>query len=109
MENKRDIWLEDLLLEPKLSGTEKIWRNIYRICDEFYLLLRFLKYPLTSERQEYVITIYGSDKLGWNKVLVTVKGMEIDKVLKEVKKFLENYKVNHKEYNLRKPGGGEMI
>lgn len=108
--NSDGIWLDDLLCKEKLSGTEKLWRDIYRICDEFYFVIRLLKYPLTSKRQEYSIVIYGPDKVGkWGNELYKNTGMELEKLLKEVKKWLSQYRDNHKEYNLQKPGGGVMI
>lgn len=110
MENKDGIWLDDILCKEKLSGTEKLWRDIYRICDEFYLLLNMIKYPLTSDRQEYSITIYARDKVGnWGRTLFSEKGMELEVILRKLKKQLEQYKTDHKEYHLQKPGGGEMV
>lgn len=102
------VWLEDMLCGERLSGTEKLWRDINRICDEFYLLVKFTRFPLTADIPQYQIIIckYKKDKL--YKVTEEV-GMELDVVLKKVKKYLEKYKMDHKEYNLQKPGGGEMI
>lgn len=108
--SKEDLWLDDLLCGEKLSGTEKLWRGIYNICDEFHLLIRLLKYPLTSNRPEYSIVIYKQDKLGkWGKELYKDTGMELEPILKKLKKWLVEYKDKHKEYNLTKPGGGVMI
>lgn len=111
MEKNNDgVWLEDLFME-KLSGTEKLWRDIYRITDEFYLTISLIKYPLTSYKQSYTIRIYKKNsKTGkWDIVLVEQKGMELEPMLKKILKELNKYKDEHKQYNLQKPGGGEMI
>lgn len=108
--NKDGVWLDDLLCGEKLSGTEKLWRDIYRVCDEYYLLIRLLKFPLTSNVPEYSLIIYGKDKVGkWGRELYKDKSMELEPLLKRTKKWLNNYRDNHKEYNLQKPGGGEMV
>lgn len=109
MEKNNDgIWLDDLLVE-KLSGTEKLWRDIYRIADEFYLAITLVKYPLTSYKPSYTIKVYKKSKDGWNKVLVEQKGMELKLILKKILKELNKYKDEHKSYLIQKPGGGEMI
>lgn len=109
MEKNNDgIWLEDLLVE-KLSGTEKLWRDIYRIADEFYLAITLVKYPLTSYKPSYTIKVYRKSKDGWNKILVEQKGMELELILKKILKELNKYKDEHKSYLIQKPGGGEMI
>lgn len=109
MEKNNDgIWLEDLLVE-KLSGTEKLWRDIYRIADEFYLAITLVKYPLTSYKPSYTIKVYKKSKDGWNKILVEQKGMELGLILKKILKELNKYKDEHKSYVIQRPGGGEMI
>jgi len=109
MEKNNDgVWLEDLLVE-KLSGTEKLWRDIYRIADEFYLAITLVKYPLTSYKPSYTIKVYKKSKDGWNKVLVEQKGMELELILKKILKELNKYKDEHKNYVIQKPGGGELI
>ena len=88
MEKNNDgIWLDDLLVE-KLSGTEKLWRDIYRIADEFYLAITLVKYPLTSDKPSYTIKVYKKSKDGWNKILVEQKGMELGLILKKILKEL---------------------
>lgn len=109
MEKNNDgVWLEDLLVE-KLSGTEKLWRDIYRIADEFYLAITLVKYPLTSSKPSYIIKVYKKSKDGWNKILVEQKGMELGLILKKILKELNKYKDEHKSYVIQRPGGGEMI
>lgn len=109
MEKNNDgVWLEDLLVE-KLSGTEKLWRDIYRIADEFYLAITLVKYPLTSYKPSYTIKVYKKSKDGWNKILVEQKGMELGLILKKILKELNKYKDEHKSYVIQRPGGGEMI
>jgi hypothetical protein len=109
MEKNNDgVWLEDLLVE-KLSGTEKLWRDIYRIADEFYLAITLVKYPLTSYKPSYSIKVYKKTKDGWNKVIVEQKGMELELILKKILKELNKYKDEHKTYVIQRPGGGELI
>lgn len=109
MEKNNDgVWLDDLLVE-KLSGTEKLWRDIYRIADEFYLAITLVKYPLTSYKPSYTIKVYKKSKDGWNKILVEQKGMELGLILKKILKELNKYKDEHKSYVIQRPGGGEMI
>lgn len=109
MEKNNDgVWLEDLLVE-KLSGTEKLWRDIYRIADEFYLAITLVKYPLTSYKLSYTIKVYKKSKDGWSKVLIEQKGMELELILKKILKELNKYKDEHKSYVIQKPGGGELI
>lgn len=106
--NNNGIWIEDLLCGEKLSGTEKLWRDIYRIADEFYLLVTAVRYPLTSDVQQYRINVCKIKKGKWF-ILFEEGGMELEIILRKLKKKLVTYKDEHKEYNLRKPGGGEMI
>ena len=106
--NNGGIWLDDLLVE-KLSGTEKLWRDIYRIADKFYLAITLVKYPLTSDKPSYTIKVYKKSKDGWNKILVEQKGMELGLILKKILKELNKYKDEHKSYVIQRPGGGEMI
>lgn len=109
MEKNNDgVWLDDLLVE-KLSGTEKLWRDIYRIADEFYLAITLVKYPLTSYKPSYTIKVYKKSKDGWNKILVEQKGMELGLILKKILKELNKYKDEHKSYVIQRPGGGELI
>lgn len=109
MEKNNDgVWLDDLLVE-KLSGTEKLWRDIYRIADEFYLAITLVKHPLTSYKPSYTIKVYKKSKDGWNKILVEQKGMELGLILKKILKELNKYKDEHKSYVIQRPGGGEMI
>lgn len=109
MEKNNDgVWLDDLLVE-KLSGTERLWRDIYRIADEFYLAITLVKYPLTSGKPSYTIKVYKKSKDGWNKILVEQKGMELGLILKKILKELNKYKDEHKSYVIQRPGGGEMI
>lgn len=108
VKNKEDgIWLEDLFSE-RLSGTEKLWRDIYRTADEFQMMVRLDRYPLVLDMQQYVITIGKVKKGKWIKIY-SFKGMELEPLLKQIKKTMEKYKLEHKEYLVQRPGGGEMI
>ncbi|MGM9543536.1 MAG: hypothetical protein ACI3T9_01000 [Romboutsia timonensis] len=110
MDNKDGLWLDDLLCGEKLSGTEKLWRDIYRICDEFYLVISLVKYPITSYKKSYKLKVLKKNKESkWDIVLFNEEGMELEILLKNLKKCLTKYKDEHKEYNLQKSGGGEMI
>lgn len=102
------ITLEEMLCGERLSGTEKLWRDIYRICDEFFLLVKFTRYSLTADIPQYDIAIckYKKDKLV---AVVRETGMEIEVVLKNLKKKMEKYRMDHKSYDLQKPGGGVLI
>lgn len=109
MGNKDDgVWLDELLCGEKLSGTEKLWRDIYRIADEFYLLVRLHRYPLVADIPQYKITICKLKSKKWY-ILFEEKGMELEVLLKKMKKKLEGYKDDNKEYIIQKAGGGEFI
>lgn len=108
--NNDNSLLIDLLHMERLNNTEKLLRSVYRIADEFYLVVNIIKYPLTSSKRQYSITIYGQDKLGkWKIKLLNEKGMELEPLLKSVYDYLEKYKDGYKKYNLQKSGGGEMV
>ena len=108
MDNKNSIPLDDLLRDARLTGTEKLWREIFRICDEFFLLIKFDRYPLTAGVPQFKVTIYGVKQNKWY-WLFEENGMELQVVLSKLKKQLEDYKMRNKEYQLHKPGGGEMV
>lgn len=110
MEGKKadGVWFEELLCDERLSGTEKLWRDIYRIADEFFLMVSCRRYPLVSELQQYHISICKAKKGKWY-ILFEEEGMELEVVLKKLRKKLESYKDDHKEYLIQRPGGGEMI
>lgn len=106
--NSDGAWLDDLLCGEKLSGTEKLWRDIYRIADEFYLMVKLNRYPLVADIPQYKITICKSRNRKWH-ILFEERGMELEQLLKKVRKQLNSYKDDHKEYIVQRPGGGEMI
>lgn len=109
MENKDNgVWLDDLLTDKRLSGTEKLWRDIYRVADEFRLMVRFHRYPLTMMRAQYAVSIYKVVNKKWT-IQFKQEGMELEPLLKGIRKTLDNYKDEHKEYIIQKAGGGEFI
>ena len=59
----------------------------------------------------YDIKLARKSKKDGNKMAVYYhdEGMELLPLLKRLKKYLEKWKENHKEYNLQKPGGGISI
>lgn len=99
---------DDQQVTERLSGTEKLLREVNRIADQFYLLVELTRYPITRNGKQYKIIIYGPDKGEWCK-LFQESAMEFEAVLKYIKKDLDDYKMRNKEYSLRKPGGGELI
>lgn len=108
--NINQIWFEDLLCEERLTGTERLWRNICRIADGLYLVVTLEKYPLTSNKQSYTIKVHKKDEASkWNLILFEQSGMELEPILSKVLKDLVNYRDENKEYQLQKPGGGELI
>lgn len=109
MENKSGgVWIDDILCGEKLSGTEKLWRDIYRIADEFYLLVKLSRYPLVANTPQYKITICKVKKQQWY-ILFEEKGMEMEPLLRKIKRLLNKYRDDHKEYIVQKSGGGEFI
>lgn len=108
MGNKDDgVWLDDLFCE-RLSGSEKLLRDIYRTADEFFLLVRLNRYPLVSNMPQYRIIICKVKQGKW-RIIFEESGMELEPVLKKIKKKLEKYKEDNKEYIIQKAGGGEFI
>ena len=103
------LWLDDLFRE-KLTGAEKIFKDIQRWCDEHYLLFNLRKYPLTSNKQQYTVIIakYSNKMKKW-KVIMKESNMELLPLLKLINKKLIKYHDEHKIYNLLKLGGGEWI
>lgn len=102
------ITLEDMLCGERLSGTEKLWRDINRVCDEFFFLIKFTRYPLTADLMQYKVVICKPKKNKWY-IVFEESGMELEVILKKLKKKLDKYKTDHKIYNLQRPGGGELI
>ena len=108
MGNKDDgVWLDDLFCE-RLSGTEKLWRDIYRITDEFYLLVRLDRYPLVANEPQYSLKVCKLKNKKWY-LIYEVQGMELQVVLKTMIRKLDKYKDDHREYMVQRPGGGEFI
>ena len=100
----------DLLEAPikKTTGMEKLIRDIGTMCDRTYFNLYFKRMPLTSGLQQYDI------KLGFKEgekvhIYYHDEGMDLMSMLKKCKKYLDKWYENHREYDLQKPGGGEMI
>ena len=106
--NKDGVWLDDILCDTQLTGSEKLWRDINRIADEFYLLVTMYRYPLISEAQQYTVRICRNKNKKWL-IIYEAQGMELDVVLRKIKKKLEKYKDDNKEYIIQKAGGGEFI
>lgn len=107
-ENKDGIWFEDLLCDAKISGTEKLWKEIHRLADRCFFLIRYRRYPLAMAVSQYKVTIL---KIKGNTLYKVFEesGMELDQILRKIKKKMENYYNEHKDYLVQKPGGGEMV
>lgn len=105
--NDEGIWLDDILCSKELGGTEKLWRDIYRVADRRNLLVNFRKYPIAYS-PEYEIEIFKKKKDGWF-LFIKETGMELEPLLRKIKKLVENYYNDTKEYIVQKPGGGDMV
>lgn len=96
------------LLQERLSRVEKLMRDMNHLCDKNYLLYQITKYPLSSDRKNYKVTV-GKIIDGKWKGIFKDENMELEIVLKKTYKFLEDYDMKHKEYDLTKPMGGGFI
>ena len=96
---------------PKTTGMEKLIREIGPLLDSSGFTLYFKRNPLISELQIYDIKLARKSKEDENKMAVYYhdEGMELLPLLKRLKKYLEKWKENHKDYNRQKPGGGTYI
>ena len=106
--SKSELFQDDQPVTERLSGTEKLLRDVNGIADQFYSLVKLIRYPITRNGKHYKMIIYGPDKGEWCK-LFQESAMEFETVLKYIKKDLDDYKMKNKEYSLRKPGGGELM
>ena len=106
--NKDGLWPEDILLNKKVTGVEKTIRDVGNLCDDLFLTIRLIKYPLTSDLKEYSLVI---GKVKDNKLLILYKAenMELQLILNSALKWLKEYQLRNKRYDLQKPGGGELI
>lgn len=91
------------------SELENLIKSINNLADETYFTIYAKKFPLTMGLQEFDIKLVRSKKDGKQYCYFHEEGMELLPILKRTKKYLERWKDNHKEYNIQKPGGGEMI
>lgn len=105
--NDNGIWFDDLIFD-KLTDTERLWREIFRIADEYRLMIRFHRHYLLSKRRQYTITVYKL-KNGEEESIISVEAMELAPLLREVKQALNQYRNKHKDYLIQKPGIGELI
>lgn len=109
MENNNDgVWITDMLCGERLRGLEKLLRDTYRIADELYLLINIKRYPLVvvPSLHQYHITVCKPKDNKWL-VLFEEKGMELEIIFNKLKRELEKYKRDHKEYLVTKANGGE--
>ena len=93
---------------PKTTGMEKLIREIGILLDSSGFALYFKRNPLISELQMYDIKLARKSKKDENKMAVYYhdEGMELLPLLKRLKKYLEKWKENHKEYNRQKRRNG---
>lgn len=106
--NNEGFWLEELLLEEQLSGLEQLWRNIGRLADTNYLMIKITRYPLTSDLQQYVVYIATYKDKKWS-AIYKYQGMILKEVLQKIEKYLIEYDKKHKKYDLGKRGMGGYI
>lgn len=106
--NNKSLSMFDTLCNNRLGNTERLWRDIYRIADEHYLLIRYQRYPLISEKSQYKVTVYNVKDKEWV-VLFEEEGMALDDILMKLKKQLNKYHIKNREYLIQKPGSSEMI
>lgn len=110
MENNNEdgVWITDMLCGERLKGLEKLLRDTYRIADELYMLINIKRYPLVvvPDLPQYDVTVSKVIKNKWV-VISREKGMELEIIFNKVKRKLEEYKREHKDYLLTKSNGGE--
>lgn len=100
---KNGIWLDELLCEEKLKGTELQLRNVNRYCDELGLHYRLTKHLLSisSFNWEFRLLKY---KQGKFYIIYQEHEMELEILLKKAQKFIKQYYKDHKEVVISKGG-----
>lgn len=106
--NSDGVWIEEFLVGEEidindLKDTEKLWREIYTLSNDLYLLIIYKKYPLVSEITQHSISIFKlKGKRNQQSKIYSTEGMDLKAVLKAVKNFLKKYKSDKKEYIVQK-------
>lgn len=98
--SKDGVWIDDLLSES-LTNIEKLWREIYRLTDKYCFKVKMCRYPLIMNKLHYMVTIYKIKNKTWT-ILFEEKEMELELLLKKLKRKLDEYDYKHKEYIVNK-------
>lgn len=101
----------DLMESPihKTTQMENIMKQIGNLIDRCGFTLYFKRHPLISELQLYDIKLGRNGKEGKINVYYHDEGMELMPMLKRLKKYLDRWYEDHRDYNIQKPGGGEYL
>lgn len=101
----------DLMESPvhKTTQMENIMKQIGNLIDRCGFTLYFKRHPLISELQLYDIKLGRKGKEGKVNVYYHDEGMELMPMFKRLKKYLDRWYEDHRDYNIQKPGGGEYV
>ncbi len=94
---------------PKTTQMESIMRDIGHLIDSSGFTLYFKRQPLISELQMYDIKLGRKGKEGKVHVYYHDEGMELMSMFKRLKKYLDRWYEDHRDYNIQKPGGGGYL
>lgn len=94
---------------PKTTRMEKIMRDIGNLIDRSGFTLYFKRRPLISELQIYDIKLGRKGKEGKVLIYYHDAGMELMPMFKRLKKYLDRWYEDNRNYNIQKEGGGESI
>ena len=94
---------------PKTTQLESIMRDIGHLVDRCGFTLYFKRRPLISELQMYDIKLGRMNKEGKVAIYYHDEGMELMSMFKKLKKYLDKWYQDHRDYHMQRPGGGEMV